>query len=787
MKKLITFISTVTLFSIIMVFAACKNPAKTDYVDNRRVTIVYDANGSTTGTVPVDSNNYKFGDTVTILGNTGNLVRAGYSFDGWNKYKEGYGENYTPGDSMVLYQTEGTLTLYAKWTRRSDTTTENVVITPENIDSVDLSTASGAFTLKAKGDFNTKFATLCNLIKQYSGEIIFDLSEVTGVTRIDDYAFRECAGLKSITIPSGVTSIGDGAFYACTRLSTVTIPDGVTSMGNSVFSGCTELTSVTIPDGVTSIGAGVFYGCTGLTSVTLPDSVINIGISAFNGCTRLASITIPDSVKNIGNFAFSGCTKLTSIRIPPSVLSLGNSVFKGCKGLTVTLRVRLAKEAVFSGCEEFSIILNRGELDASWINDSTFKGWNNLVGITIPEGVTGIGNSAFSGCTGLMSVTIPDGVTSIGAGVFSGCTGLTNITIPESVEHIGASAFYGCTGLTGITLPDNLEGIGNYAFKNCSGLTSITVPTSVIMIGESAFGGCSNLEEVTIPFVGITVDSTDDFTAVFSTKSASLKRVTVGGRICIAEKTLTGFSGFTGIESITILDDVTSIGANAFQGCTGLKSITISNDVSSIGNRAFAGCTGLTSITIPSSVESIGNFAFNGCTALKELIIEDGDSTLSLGYNDYSSSSSSSSIGKGLFYACPLESIYLGRNISYSDGSYYGYSPFSEKNRLASVEIGNSVTSIGRYAFYCCTGLTTITLPDGLTRINSYAFENCTGLTSITLPSSVESIGIYAFNGCSGLESVNYRGNSGQWSAITIDSYNSPLTNANRVYNYTGE
>ena len=66
-----------------------------------------------------------------------------------------------------------------------------------------------------------------------------------------------------------------------------------------------------------------------------------------------------------------------------------------------------------------------------------------------------------------------------------------------------------------------------------------------------------------------------------------------------------------------------------------------------------------------------------------------------------------------------------------------------------------SVTSIGRYAFIGCTGLTSITLPNSVTSIGDIAFRGCTGLTSITLPNSVTSIGVSAFNDCTGLTSIN--------------------------------
>ena len=99
-------------------------------------------------------------------------------------------------------------------------------------------------------------------------------------------------------IGSAVTSIGWYAFYNCSGLTSVTIPDSVTSIGVYAFFLCSGLTSVTIPDGVTSIEGSAFYGCSGLTSVTIPDSVTSIGSQAFLICSGLTSVTFNSFTKN---------------------------------------------------------------------------------------------------------------------------------------------------------------------------------------------------------------------------------------------------------------------------------------------------------------------------------------------------------------------------------------------------------------------------------------------------------------------------------------------------------
>ncbi len=138
---------------------------------------------------------------------------------------------------------------------------------------------------------STRTATVTynnNSSSKYTGSITIPATVTSGgttynVTSVGYWAFGNCSGLTSITIPNSVTSIGNSAFYGCRGLTSITIPNSVTSIGNFAFSGCSGLTSITIPNSVTSINIYAFQGCSGLTSITIPNSVTSIGIGAFTG------------------------------------------------------------------------------------------------------------------------------------------------------------------------------------------------------------------------------------------------------------------------------------------------------------------------------------------------------------------------------------------------------------------------------------------------------------------------------------------------------------------------
>ncbi len=396
-----------------------------------------------------------------------------------------------------------------------------------------------------------------------------------GVTRIDRSVFYGCTGLTSITIPFvGETKDGTGNtnfgyifgadsqsyidYYIPKSLKTVVITGG-SSVDSGAFRDCTGLKNVTIGDGVTSVGSSAFSGCTGLTSVMIGDGVTSIGDYAFLGCTSLSSVTIGDGVTSIGYAAFHNCMGLESITIPDSVTSILGSAFYGCSITTATIPTVAISYMPKNNLQ--TVVVTSGES----IGDSAFENCTALKNVTILNSVTSIGNSAFSGCTSLTSVTIPDSVTSIGDRAFLGCDTLTSITIPDSVTSIGAVVFYGCEGLRSISIPDSVTSIGDSAFECCMSLASVTIPDSVTSIGENTFYGCTSLTSVTIP------DSVTSIGNSAFSGCTSLTSVTIPDSVTSIGSSL--FSGCTSLTSITIPDSVTRIGSYAFLGCTSLTSV----------------------------------------------------------------------------------------------------------------------------------------------------------------------------------------------------------------------
>ncbi len=189
------------------------------------------------------------------------------------------------------------------------------------------------------------------------------------------------------------------------------------------------------------------------------------------------------------------------------------------------------------------------------------------------------------------------------------------------------------------------------------------------------------------------------------------------------------FEDCSGLKSVTIPNSVTSIGRRAFYNCSGLTSVVFNAEncttMGSLGSYVFDGCSNLTSLTIGENVKTIPEYAFEDCSGLTKVEISDIAAWCNISFGDY--------------YANPL---------------CYAHHLYLNGKEVTNLVIPKSVTSIGSYAFSCCSGLTSVIIPNSVTSIGAEAFIRCSGLTSVTIPNSVTEIGSSAFSGCNNLEMV---------------------------------
>lgn len=187
-------------------------------------------------------------------------------------------------------------------------------------------------------------------------------------------------------------------------------------------------------------------------------------------------------------------------------------------------------------------------------------------------------------------------------------------------------------------------------------------------------------------------------------------------------------------EHMTSLPEYYLAGSN-------IHSYHISSTIHSIEARAFYGCSELKNIHIPDSVTSTGDYAFYGCTSLTSVYITDIEAWLNISFEGSTSTSTPCCYGADLYW---------------------------NDEKLTTLVIPDSVTSISSYAFYGCHSLESITIPEGVTSIDDWAFGCCSNLTRITISSSVTSLGVAAFYNCDRLNTICYKGTVEEWKQINI-------------------
>ena len=250
------------------------------------------------------------------------------------------------------------------------------------------------------------------------------------------------------------------------------------------------------------------------------------------------------------------------------------------------------------------------------------------------------------------------------------------------------------------------------------------------------------------------------------------------------------FSGCTNLFEIVLPSCLTSIAESSFSNCSSITSIVIPNSVQNIEESAFSECTSLKSITIPNSVTNIGRDAFyqcplesftffenyNGDTYIFGVCSADNGSKVKLpkvitwnvidyknDFYNYSSGSISYSVyGLGganykywsstsdwLVTPTNLKHVIFGNKVQTIPNYICAY-----LQEITEINIPNSVTTIGEYAFYNCTSVNSVTFGNSVNSIGAYAFSGCESITAIEIPNSVKVINQYAFYNSTELTSI---------------------------------
>ena len=518
-----------------------------------------------------------------------------------------------------------------------------------------------------------------------------------GVEIIPPYLCYEMNNLTSITIPNTVTNIKDCAFWGCESLTSITLPNSINSIGTDAFLNCYGLTktnyigdikewcTINFSNGSANPIAqsnNLYFNDVLQTDIVIPESVSCINKDAFFRDTCLVSVAIGNGVTSIGDFAFRGCTNLITLSISNSVQSIGRRTFEDCSRLISVTSMSCTPPSceynVFYGTPDMKTLvvpdIDTYKNSSQWQDFSYFE---SLIALQM------LSSEAHMGTAQIIKNIDCDGVAIISATANYGyyfvqwSDGNTDnprtITLNQDTTFTAEFTPYQYTLTTssnnaergttqGDTIADYLtelqiSAIANYGYRFTSWSDGNTDnPRTIQLTQDTAL-----IAEFAIDY---SIKCGDDL--YWSYSDSTLTITGTGTMYDFTYSSMPWYLLRDSIRSLSIGEQVESIGKYAFAYCSGLQTVVIPNSVTYLGEGAFYCCDNLSAITIPERVTSIGNRAFYSCDNLTSVVI--------LG--------SITEIGVNTFSWCTL---------------------------LASVSIPSSVTSIGNSAFYNCSGLESIT------------------------------------------------------------------------------
>ncbi|MBR4156340.1 MAG: leucine-rich repeat protein [Bacteroidales bacterium] len=650
------------------------------------------------------------------------------------------------------------------------------------------------------------------------------------VTTIPAEAFKDCSYFTGVEIPKYVNNIGEHAFAGCSNISIIKSLNPIPpSAADNSFRNATARVAASSFDGIPTtaklfvlpnymeyydiepwnrfeikpllIDYEEFY-YEGNSYYTLIYNLnedynsLRVKIGRISGSPK--TLSIPNSVYDIDvttiedrAFYYTGNNSVRTFEnlvLPNTITHIGSEAFStysasyplNLKGeLIIPNSVTSIGEKAFYYCRYFTSLSFEENSNLETIGDYAFAGYYydqyNIIGmgftgeLNIPNSVIYVGNYAFHLCNKFTSLTFEENsnLKTIGDHAFAGKYGYydnynmsfnNELKIPNSVTSIGQRAFDYCTNFTGLTFEENsnLQTIGDYAFAGYSsypmGFTGeLKIPNSVTSIGQKAFDYCNK-------FTSLTFEENSKLGTIGNYAFYNCYNFTgnlnIPNSVTYIGNSAFGYcNGFTG--NLNIPNSVTSIGNYAFYRSYNFTGLTFeeNSNLQTIGDYAFASYyngsgsdyrmkfTG--ELKIPNSVTSIGQRAFAYCTNFTSLTFEENSNLQTIG--DYAFAG----------YDGNYSSLYMGftgnLNIPNSVTSIGDYAFYYCNKFTGELIIPNSVTSIGACAFNYCRNFTSLSFEENsnLLTIGNYAFYDCNKFTGeLIIPNSVTSIGQYAFYYC---------------------------------------
>ena len=603
-----------------------------------------------------------------------------------------------------------------------------------------------------------------------------------GVEDIQKYAFYNCTGLESVTLPSTIRFVREYTFAGDVNLKVVNNLGEAEVIGAHAFDGCTSLESADLSKAY-AIGESAFKNCSALESVDLT-ALRNTGRGVFEGCTQLGSVKLTANTKlsremfarsglvtvdvyetvEIPQFCFADCARLTTVNIHNDLVTIGSGAFSKCSLL-----------------ETVNIL---GKVDG--IGAQVFQGCENLKKITLPNCAVTLGNAIFGDCKNLEEVAFGKDTVLKSIGTLFGGTNIKKFTVaeggiysvsadgkllltdggktavlaavgatfgeytlPSEITKIAPSAFAG-TDISALIVSGNTE-IGSYAFASCNKLERVVFPTGCkITIGNNAFRGNAELKE--IENLESAEDVGDYAFAETGLTSASVGANSVYGEGVFFRSKLTvvtvGANAKFGLGAFQRCDALTTVhmpaaggvhfGIACFYGDALLKDIDLSKHDAVIESQAFYGCTSLITANL-AEVTEIGTYAFGECAALSAVSIP---KLVKLGEGAFARYEDDGTGAAFIEITLPATLKEMG------DGAFLGCS------RLREIVIPSSVEKFGNIMFGFCAELSKVTLPAGITDLGILTFIGCESLDTVNT-SNITVIGDSAFRGCVSLRTLS--------------------------------